>query len=65
MDFDILAEKYPVLIDLMGIASQLIYCDTIKRQVVYEYIASILKHLDIPTSVLKDFSEVMYLEVMA
>jgi len=65
MDFDILAEKYPVLHDLMGIASQMIYSDSITRKVVLNYIASILKHLDIPTSVLKDFSEVMYLEVMA
>ena len=65
MDFDILAEKYPVSHDLMGIASLMIYENGIRREVVLNLITSILKHLDIPLSVVKDFAEVMYLEVMA
>ena len=33
MEFDILANKYPALTDLMGIASQLVNADGLKRLV--------------------------------
>ena len=64
MDFDIHATRYPILIDLIGIASQLIYCDTIKRQVVYEYIANIVKRLDVPfESIMAEYRAVMQLKM--
>ena len=62
MEFDILADKYPALTDLMGIASQLVNADGLKRLVVFDYIKSIISKLGIPKSVLKDFAEVMYLK---
>ena len=62
MDFDILAEKYPVLHDLMGIASLMVNSDGLKRIVVFDYIRNITMKLGIPASVLKDFAEVMYLK---
>ena len=62
MIFDQYATKYPELIDLIGIASQLIYCDTIKRQVVYEYIANIVRRLDVPfESIMQEYKNVMQL----
>jgi antitoxin component HigA of HigAB toxin-antitoxin module len=63
MDFDIIAKQYPVLYDLMGIASVMIYTDSTKRKVVFDYIRNITKKLGIPASVLKDFAEVMYLNL--
>ena len=64
MDFDKHATRYPVLIDLIGIASQLIYSDTIKRQVVYEYIANIVKRLDVPfDSIMAEYKNVMQLKM--
>ena len=66
MDFDKHATRYPVLIDLIGIASQLIYSDTIKRQVVYEYIANIVKRLDVPfDSIMAEYKNVMQLRSVA
>ena len=66
MDFDKHATRYPELIDLIGIASQLIYCDTIKRQVVYEYIANIVKRLDVPfESIMAEYRNVMQLRRIA
>ena len=66
MDFDKHATRYPVLIDLIGIASQLIYCDTIKRQVVYEYIANIVRRLDVPfESIMQEYKNVMQLRSIA
>jgi hypothetical protein len=65
MDFDMIAGRYPVLIDLMGIASVMLYTDSTKRKVVFDYISSIVDRLSIPKSVLKDFAEVLYLEVVA
>lgn len=62
MDFDRIAEQYPVLYDLMGIASVMLYTDSTKRKVVFDYIRNITKKLGIPASVLKDFVEVMYLK---
>jgi len=62
MDFDRIAEQYPVLYDLMGIASVMLYTDSTKRKVVFDYISSIVDRLSIPKSVLKDFAEVMYLK---
>ena len=59
MSFDRIAEQYPVLHDLMGIASQMLYQDIIKKQVIYDYIKSILKKLNLPLSVLRDYREVM------
>lgn len=59
MSFDTLADQYPVLNDLMGIASQMRYQDSIKKQVIYDYIKSILKKLNLPLSVLRDYREVM------
>lgn len=61
MDFDMIAGQYPVLIDLMGIASAMLYTDSTKRKVVFDYIRNITEKLGIPASVLKDFAEVMYL----
>ena len=64
MEFDRIAEQHPVLIDLIGIASQLIYCDTIKRQVVYEYIANIVRRLDVPfESIMAVYRAVMQLKM--
>ena len=64
MIFDQYATKYPELIDLIGIASQLIYCDTIKRQVVYEYIANIVRRLDVPfESIMAEYKNVMQLKM--
>ena len=64
MDFDKHATRYPELIDLIGIASQLIYCDTIKRQVVYEYIANIVRRLDVPfESIMNEYRNVMQLRI--
>ena len=66
MDFDRYATEHPELIDLIGIASQLIYCDTIKRQVVYEYIANIVKRLDVPfESIMAEYRNVMQLRSIA
>ena len=66
MDFDKHATRYPILIDLIGIASQLIYCDTIKRQVVYEYIANIVRRLDVPfESIMQEYKNVMQLRSVA
>ena len=66
MDFDIHATRYPILIDLIGIASQLIYCDTLKRQVVYDYIANIVKRLDVPfESIMAEYRNVMQLRSIA
>ena len=59
MNFDTLADQYPVLNDLMGIASQMRYQDSIKKEVIYDYIKSILKKLNMPLSVLRDYREVM------
>ena len=59
MNYDTLADQHPVLNDLMGIASQMLYQDSIKKQVVYDYIKSILKKLNLPLSVLRDYREVM------
>lgn len=63
MDFDRIAEQYPVLYDLMGIASQMLYQDSIKKQVIYDYIKSILTKLNLPLSVLRDYREVMGMTV--
>lgn len=63
MKFDILADQYPVLYDLMGIASVMLYTDSAKRKVVFDYISSIVDRLSIPKSVLKDFAEVLYLNL--
>ena len=66
MDFDRYATEHPVLIDLIGIASQLIYSDTIKRQVVYEYISNIVKRLDVPfESIMNEYKNVMQLRSVA
>ena len=66
MDFDKHATRYPVLIDLIGIASQLIYCDTIKRQVVYEYISNIVRRLDVPfESIMQEYKNVLQLRSVA
>lgn len=66
MDFDRIAEQYPVLYDLMGIASQMRYQDSIKKEVIYDYIKNILEKLNLPLSVLRDYREVMgLLEVSA
>ncbi len=66
MSFDTLADQYPVLNDLMGIASQMRYQDSIKKEVIYYYIKSILEKLNLPLSVLRDYREVMgLLEVSA
>lgn len=59
MDFDMVADKHPILIDLMGIASQMRYQDSIKKEVIYDYIKSILEKLNLPLSVLRDYREVM------
>ena len=64
MIFDQYATRYPELIDLIGIASQLIYCDTIKRQVVYEYISNIVKRLDVPYhEIMAEYRNVMQLKM--
>ena len=64
MIFDQYVTRYPELIDLIGIASQLIYCDTIKRQVVYEYIANIVRRLDVPfESIMAEYKNVMQLKM--
>ena len=64
MIFDQYATRYPELIDLIGIASQLIYSDTIKRQVVYEYISNIVRRLDVPfESIMKEYKNVMQLKM--
>ena len=64
MDFDRYATEHPVLIDLIGIASQLIYSDTIKRQVVYEYISNIVKRLDVPYhEIMAEYRNVMQLKM--
>ena len=66
MDFDRYATEHPVLIDLIGIASQLIYSDTIKRQVVYEYIANIVRRLDVPfESIMAEYKNVLQLRSVA
>jgi len=66
MIFDQYATEHPELIDLIGIASQLIYCDTIKRQVVYEYIANIVRRLDVPfESIMQEYKNVLQLRSVA
>ena len=66
MIFDQYATRYPELIDLIGIASQLIYSDTVKRQVVYEYIANIVRRLDVPfESIMAEYRAVMQLRSIA
>ena len=66
MIFDQYATRYPELIDLIGIASQLIYSDTIKRQVVYEYISNIVRRLDVPfESIMKEYKNVLQLRSVA
>ena len=64
MDFDQYATRYPELIDLIGIASQLIYSDTVKRQVVYEYVSNIVRRLDVPfESIMAEYKNVMQLQM--
>ena len=66
MIFDQYATRYPELIDLIGIASQLIYSDTVKRQVVYEYISNIVRRLDVPfDSIMAEYRAVMQLRSIA
>ena len=62
-DFDTLADKHPILIDLMGIASQMQYVDSIKKLVVLGYIGNILDDLMMPGGLLIEYKKVMGLPV--
>jgi hypothetical protein len=41
----------------------MLYQDSIKKQVIYDYIKSILTKLNLPLSVLRDYREVMGMTV--
>lgn len=46
--FDLYADQYPTLIDLVGIASQMQLTDSLTRKVALRYMGSIVKRLDVP-----------------
>ena len=61
-DFDHYADKYPILIDLVGIATTLIHADTVKRQTVFGYIKNIVDRLNVPHDlIMNEIGKVMQL----
>ena len=61
-DFDHYADKYPILIDLVGIATTRIRADTIKRQTVFDYMKNIVERLNVPQElILNEIGKVMQL----
>ena len=63
MNYDALAEQYPILNSLMGIASQMQYGDSLKKLVVLGYIGNILDELKMPGGLLIEYKKVMGLPV--
>lgn len=46
-EFEMYAEAYPILIDLVGIAAQMALTSTTAREVVLDYMSNIIKPLDV------------------
>lgn len=63
MNYDALADQYPILNSLMGIASQMQYGDSLKKLVVLGYIGNILDELKMPGGLLIEYKKVMGLPV--
>ena len=63
MNYDALADQYPILNSLMGIASQMQYGDSLKKLVVLGYIGNILDELKMPGGLLVEYKKVMGLPV--
>ena len=63
MNYDALADQYPILNSLMGIASQMQYGDSLKKLVVIGYIGNILDELKMPGGLLIEYKKVMGLPV--
>ena len=69
-EFEMYAEAYPILIDLAGIAAQMLHTSSIAREVVLDYMTNIIKPLDVPHDYIKaELGKVLglnkYLEVSA
>jgi hypothetical protein len=63
VNYDALADQYPILNSLMGIASQMQYGDSLKKLVVLGYIGNILDELKMPGGLLIEYKKVMGLPV--
>lgn len=46
-EFEMYAQAYPILIDLVGIAAQMLHTSSIAREVVLNYMTNIIKPLDV------------------
>ena len=46
-EFEMYAQAYPILIDLVGIAAQMLHTSTLAREVVLNYMSNIIKPLDV------------------
>lgn len=46
-EFEMYADTYPILIDLVGIAAQMDLTSTIAREVVLDYMSNIVRTLDV------------------
>jgi hypothetical protein len=46
-EFEMYAEAYPILIDLVGIAAQMALTSATAREVVLDYMSNIIKPLDV------------------
>ena len=63
MDFDMMADKHPILIDLMGICAGMTHASREGRQVALGYIRNILKREGIPMAgILVEFEKVLGFE---
>lgn len=61
--FDMMADKYPILIDLMGICAGMTHASREGRQVALGYIKNILKRESIPMDgILVEFEKVLGFE---
>lgn len=47
-EFEMYAEAYPILIDLVGIAAQMLHTSAMAREVVLDHMTNIIKPLDVP-----------------
>jgi hypothetical protein len=60
MDFDMMADKHPILIDLMGICACMTHASREGRQVALGYIKNILKRESIPIDgILPEFANIL------
>ncbi len=69
-EFEMYAEAYPILIDLVGIAAQMALTSATAREVALDYMSNIVKTLNVPHDYIKaELGKVLglnkYLEVSA